>query len=334
MNVIRVVLLLTAMFIFIGIVWDISRKKNLTNFIKEKFKKKRGSLLSSSTLSEQQQPLRSQSNNLWTKQNHLNATRNMPATNTAYTSVSMTNRQLETIVPADPKIVKVNSNKADEYVSDLAMQRSTFNERQNYSQQDKIMAEEYHATSQPEYCHSTNNIDSSFAGGSNNNGQMYKSELSQQQYNQQVEKSARYAREFIISLSVISRMQRGFPGHKLLKALESAGLVFGDMNIFHYYDPNYAREMPLFSVSSAVEPGVFNLSELPSKFIDGVTLFMTVNACIDVNHAFDLMVRVAKQLSFTLNAELKDQNHKPLTIQTIERYKERVLLFAEEFECH
>lgn len=134
--------------------------------------------------------------------------------------------------------------------------------------------------------------------------------------------------DFIVSLSVVARMSLGFSGDKLLRSLESAGLNYGPMKIFHFYDDS---EEPLFSVSLAVEPGWFDLERLPKQHVQGITLFLCVREGIDVNKAFDCMVRTAKQLGFSLNGELRDQEHRPLTLQTIESYRSKLLAYAGDY---
>jgi len=127
----------------------------------------------------------------------------------------------------------------------------------------------------------------------------------------------------IFALFVMAREPKGFEGSKLKKILETANLMYGKMNIFHKFDDNN-KENILFSVASAVEPGKFDLEKLNIQFIPGVTIFM-VPTMVSAPKAFDAMVRTAKQLAFSLNGELRDQYHKPLTLQIIDKYKHDIL---------
>jgi cell division protein ZipA len=136
-------------------------------------------------------------------------------------------------------------------------------------------------------------------------------------------------RELILALSVIARLPRGFLGYQVLRSLESAGLVFGPMQIFHYYE-HADQKRALFSVSAVCEPGTFDLAQLPHNFVPGVTLFMQASMQQDNLHAFELLVRTAKQLAFSLNGELHDAEHAPLTMQTIEKYRQMIQHYAHQ----
>ena len=98
------------------------------------------------------------------------------------------------------------------------------------------------------------------------------------------------------------------------------------MNIFHKHDD---EGKILFSVASAVEPGKFDLKELDLQFIPGITLFMTLSKDKQSQQiTFDLLVRTAKQLAFNLNGELRDQKQNPLTLQTINFYRNNIDTYA------
>ena len=129
----------------------------------------------------------------------------------------------------------------------------------------------------------------------------------------------------IIAVYVIAREPKGFAGEKLFKALNSANLKYGKMNIFHYYVKSIANEEILFSAASAVEPGRFDLKKINKQYIKGITLFMILPKIKKPTEAFDLLIRTAKQLAFTLNGELLDQDHKPLTLQIVQDYKRKVI---------
>ena len=59
-----------------------------------------------------------------------------------------------------------------------------------------------------------------------------------------------------------------------------------------------------------------------NKYIQGVSIFMLSAKVTDPRKAFDALVRTAKQLAFSLNGELRDQHHNPLTLQYIESKKQ------------
>lgn len=339
---VRVILLLVGMFILIGVVWDIWRRRtNNQDKYKQNVFYDDGEGQEPTAYNFQKQVLAAQQQDIGmalaeqrrnTNPNMQvagNAVRNtgsnvgvnigshlgnrQHANTSAYVGMPMANRQLETIMPSDPRIVKVNSQRLG---AAIAQNNDMTLAAHDFADMDDVTTDGY----ADDFSSADYNGAEQMAGGYNKDPVR----RPQQQNNPAT------SNELLISLSVISRMQRGFPGYKLLKSFESAGLVYGKMHIFHRY-AGAIQENPLFSVSSAVEPGIFHLDELANGFIPGVTLFMSANSKIDSNLAFDLLVRTAKQLGFSLNGELRDHNHRPLTVQTIERYRSMVMAHAAEY---
>lgn len=418
MDTYRILLLIVGIFILIGVVWDIWRRKSQAHVARSNSKSaqnntsfadfydidKPSTMMSTMqgetrTFANQRQytggsiagnqgnssygmaaPTSSTAN---TDKSTANAPRTGYMQNSSYVNIPMANRQLETIMPSDPRIVKVQSQRFDSaFTHTQGSSQNQQSERFSTAGRnipESAYADGYHESGYP----AQQNMQAEYAGQYSPeiaNGYTVRQEPSQAQYqygnagfsantnitpanvgvnlNQQMLGGNNLSQAngnanslnslggispgianqvqqgedggLIISLSVISRMQRGFPGHKLLKAFESAGLVYGKMHIFHRY-PSDNAELPLFSISSAVEPGIFKMDDMTHGFIPGVTLFMSASGKIDSNLAFDLLVRTAKQLGFSLNGELRDHNHKPLTIQTIEKYRSMVMSYAAEY---
>ena len=140
------------------------------------------------------------------------------------------------------------------------------------------------------------------------------------------DKCSLHSLDDMFALFVIAKDPKGFAGSKLKQLLESANLQYGKMKIFHKYDEEENQVM--FSVASAVEPGIFDLKELSMQFVPGITMFTVFSNVTDPRKAFDVLVRTAKQLAFGLNGELRDQYHNPLTLQIIEGYKSNLEAYS------
>jgi len=128
----------------------------------------------------------------------------------------------------------------------------------------------------------------------------------------------------IISLYVMSKGDSIFTGEKLIEAFSEVNLYYGDMQIFHRHEERDGSGDSVFSVVSSVEPGFFELSKIDKVMTPGITLFFEVTQPNQSIAAFELMLRTAKQLAQRLNGELKDDRRRPLTIQSIEKYRERI----------
>ncbi len=130
--------------------------------------------------------------------------------------------------------------------------------------------------------------------------------------------------EDLIVLHIKASPGKTFVGYGLQQALSSAGLQFGEMNIFHCYEDVAGKKTILFSVASAVEPGIFDLQRIGAFSTPGLSLFMTVANCANPLKTLNQLLETAQQLADDLGGQLFDQQHKPFTDETIETYRHRV----------
>lgn len=127
---------------------------------------------------------------------------------------------------------------------------------------------------------------------------------------------------FIIQLSVVSEGREWFRGEDLRDALIDLDLVYGEMGIFHRYDPEY-RE-PLFSVASLVEPGTFPVSDMGSFRCPGVVFFFQPAKVPNPMEVFDDLVDTCRALAVALGGTIRDQNRARVSESTIVQMRERL----------
>ncbi len=137
--------------------------------------------------------------------------------------------------------------------------------------------------------------------------------------------------EEVIVLNLMARPGEVFDGLELDKALNSCGIRFGDMNIYHRFEQHVGRGPLLFSLANVVEPGFFDPDNLDSFSTPGVCMFMKLPGPKRSMHSFELMVECARKVVSLLGGELKDEHHSVMTQQTIEHYRQRVLDFDRKF---
>ena len=126
--------------------------------------------------------------------------------------------------------------------------------------------------------------------------------------------------ELIISHSIVAKGEH-FNGEKLYKAIENAGLLHGEMDIFHYPGDKKTETFSLFSLANLVEPGTFNLSEAATFSSPGISLFMRLPSRIDNNDAYDKFLKVAIIIATDLDGELCDETRSRLTQQAVTHKK-------------
>lgn len=127
-------------------------------------------------------------------------------------------------------------------------------------------------------------------------------------------------------LHVMAKPEKTFKGYELLQALLSQGLRFGEMSIFHRYQQTNGKGPVLFSLTSAVEPGTFDIHNMGRCSSPGLTLFMA-SSCRSQSdlERFDLMHQTASNLAKELNGECLDKQRRTVTAKVVEQYKQKIL---------
>lgn len=130
--------------------------------------------------------------------------------------------------------------------------------------------------------------------------------------------------EQVVSLRLIPREGEELDAERTVRALREAGLQHGPYEIFHYCEDRNAPQSG-FSVANLVEPGSFNLSNLPDSTLPGVTFFMVLPGSRDPVERFDTMIGIARRLCRSLDARLLDDLGNSWSIQR-ERYLREELI--------
>lgn len=128
----------------------------------------------------------------------------------------------------------------------------------------------------------------------------------------------------VLVVNVMAREGYAFAGDDLLQILITAGLKFGEMNIFHHHIDSNAKAPVLFSVANVLNPGVFDLNNMNDFTTLGVSFFLALPTSMNNLDAFELMLAVAQQVKGGLDGELRDDERNLMTAQTIEHYRQRV----------
>lgn len=130
----------------------------------------------------------------------------------------------------------------------------------------------------------------------------------------------------IVTIRLLCRDSKGFPGDDLVLALRQAGLRHGRYGIFHLLDADN-EDAPIFSVASLTEPGSFDLAGLRSTHYGGVSVFLGLPGPTDGVAAFDAMVKTARGLGEQLGGDLVDEQGSTLSIQRERYLREEIIQF-------
>lgn len=113
-----------------------------------------------------------------------------------------------------------------------------------------------------------------------------------------------------------------FPGTAIARALETVGMHFGEMNIYHYFGTGELRaQQPLFSLANMFEPGQFDPEGFEDFTTAGLAMFIRFPAALDGPVSFELFLNTAQRLAEALDAELLSEPRTPLDSATIENMR-------------
>jgi cell division protein ZipA len=135
--------------------------------------------------------------------------------------------------------------------------------------------------------------------------------------------------ETLIALFVRPTGDRGFDGPDIVRSMNSVGLRFGDMGIFHHYGAGELRaEVPLFSVANIVEPGNFDLQKIDEFTTPGLALFLRLPGPLDGPVTFELFLNTGQRLAEALAGDLYGAPDRLLDVATIDKMRRSALPFA------
>jgi cell division protein ZipA len=126
-------------------------------------------------------------------------------------------------------------------------------------------------------------------------------------------KTNKKEKDLFISLYLQAPEDNVYTGYELLQAILSTGLRYGEHSIFHFFDGNSAQGLPLFSLSSAISPGTFDLPNMGGFSTKALSFIMNVSKLDDPLAVFEKMLHVASQLREGLGGILLSAQCEELT---------------------
>ncbi len=133
----------------------------------------------------------------------------------------------------------------------------------------------------------------------------------------------------LISLYVRAHEGKEFSGTTLVKALNSVGMQFGDMAIFHHFGAGELKcQTPVFSAANMFEPGTFDLRKIEAFRTAGVALFLQLPGPLDGPVAFELLLNTAQRLTELTGGELYVDPKNLLDPPSIARLRKRAARFT------
>ncbi|WP_018158449.1 MULTISPECIES: cell division protein ZipA [unclassified Thioalkalivibrio] len=136
-------------------------------------------------------------------------------------------------------------------------------------------------------------------------------------------KAERRARdEKILLLHVVAPRNKPFTGVALGAAMQRAGMTPGEMDIYHFHEPETDNRVPLFSAANMVPPGTLREEDLADMMTPGVTLFTQVHRAAEPQRAFEALLEHAHVLARDLGGSILDAQQSTATNQTLAYMRE------------
>lgn len=126
----------------------------------------------------------------------------------------------------------------------------------------------------------------------------------------------------IVVLYILPKPNCFLAGSQINSSVQAMGLVFGEMNIFHYMD----KDRSVFSLANMLEPGSFDAKNIHELKTSGLTIFMQMQIGDPLDDLTEMLQR-SYQLAGLLDARLCNHKREPLTEQHAESYRVRVAEF-------
>lgn len=133
--------------------------------------------------------------------------------------------------------------------------------------------------------------------------------------------AAKSTEKKLIVLYLMADKKKPYKGTEILKATEQVGMLYGSMDIFHYYESGQVvSKKALFSLINIIEPGLFDLKQMDKFSTHGLAMFMQVTGENNNELVFDMMLDTAWKLVEILGGELHDEQHNvidPLIVNSL-----------------
>ncbi|KTD07394.1 cell division protein ZipA C-terminal FtsZ-binding domain-containing protein [Legionella jamestowniensis] len=135
-----------------------------------------------------------------------------------------------------------------------------------------------------------------------------------------------------LMMFLLAKENRQLAGYELLQTVLSAGLRFGEGQLFHRHQYANGQGPVLCSLAAATANGVFDLQNIGAFSVRGLCLFMQSSGSPTIDaERFGIMYDTAKQLCEGLDTYLLDDQRQPLTEASLARYY-RILNLSESYE--
>ena len=136
------------------------------------------------------------------------------------------------------------------------------------------------------------------------------------------------SKQMLLVFHVVAPQASKFSGPVIAQMMSELGLEYGEMGAYHYNVERFDKKHSVYCIVNMLKPGSFALQTMEQFETRGLTLILQLPGPEDGLKSFNIMLAHAQRLAAFLNADLLDENHNPVSKQSISSYKEQVQLFG------
>ena len=132
--------------------------------------------------------------------------------------------------------------------------------------------------------------------------------------------------EYIVIIRMVAIDDSEYSGEEIVDTLKENGMIHEEPGIFNYYYGS--NKIRVFSAANLHEPGIFDMNQLDTLKVKGISFFMSLPLKTNEINAFDEMMSVLKKIKSSLKGELLDDTGSSLSIQRERYIREEVIEYS------
>ncbi|ERM60179.1 cell division protein ZipA [Vibrio cyclitrophicus] len=128
----------------------------------------------------------------------------------------------------------------------------------------------------------------------------------------------------VIVLNVHCAGEIPFVGTELFRSMESNGLAYGEMSIYHCFAQSSAKPKVIFSVANMMQPGTLEHDDPADFTTKGISFFMTLPCYGQADQNFNVMLSAAQKIADDMGGNVLDESRNLMTPNRLSDYRKQI----------
>tara|TARA_B100001057_G_scaffold113317_1_gene111644 strand:- start:3212 stop:4237 length:1026 start_codon:yes stop_codon:yes gene_type:complete len=128
----------------------------------------------------------------------------------------------------------------------------------------------------------------------------------------------------VIVLNVHCAGELPFVGTELFRSMESNGLTYGEMSIYHCFAQSADEPKVIFSVANMMQPGTLEHDDPADFTTKGISFFMTLPCYGQADQNFNVMLSAAQKIADDMGGNVLDESRNLMTPNRLSDYRKQI----------